>query len=587
MTVGKPNFNLNSFGVKYLSKDEVQSLLNKIDVGEGEEKYGQNSSTQPNAAITPNYSPNLGNSKLEQNPKGKGKPVLNVTNEGNTTPIQPDGKTNYVFNDPRYGIPNTRKPQTTGRGALGYIGEHQGNDTTGYEGRGSSGHTGNAPPEVKNTVQSKQGKRNVKVGVGEQAKEVFDKTGGKGEKFYAKDRKEANSKQGEKRQEKENAKTQEQRLADTKVAQLTAKLEREKQEKKKIPQKTGEGDKIETEPIIETESEESFKKRSRENERKRQEAEAKKKKKKITDKERMTNIVEGYRSTRGLGKSNDIITDMNIMKLDLMGNKKDENKKDDVFSPRSADVGKREGKKQGKNQVRTQIEATAPQILNTLSHNVLNNMKYRTDEDKKENKIKKTSEETIFKAISLKLDLMKDAKDGKGSNKPMDGSDDIPFTDSFAGDRAETNVINYLETYGGDDEPTGTTLDKLQEVEGDSTAAYLNAPNMTKKQPIKPKIASTASETIFKAISLKLDLMNKLDTSPKGMKGQKFVRGSMASAGRKPATKLPNAGGVQDKLEIMRDEAPEVTPEKQAKDKKLLETGATGKPSGSVANRYG
>ena len=55
----------------------------------------------------------------------------------------------------------------------------------------------------------------------------------------------------------------------------------------------------------------------------------------------------------------------------------------------------------------------------------------------------------------------------------------------------------------------------------------------------------------------------------------------------KPATKLPNAGGVQDKLEIMRDEAPEVTPEKQAKDKKLLETGATGKPSGSVANRYG
>ena len=29
MTVGKPNFNLNSFGVKYLSKDEVQEFLNK------------------------------------------------------------------------------------------------------------------------------------------------------------------------------------------------------------------------------------------------------------------------------------------------------------------------------------------------------------------------------------------------------------------------------------------------------------------------------------------------------------------------------------------------------------------------------
>ena len=29
MTVGKPNFNLNSFGVKYLSKDEVQEFLEK------------------------------------------------------------------------------------------------------------------------------------------------------------------------------------------------------------------------------------------------------------------------------------------------------------------------------------------------------------------------------------------------------------------------------------------------------------------------------------------------------------------------------------------------------------------------------
>jgi hypothetical protein len=31
MTVGKPNFNLNSFGIKYLSKDEVQEFLKKKD----------------------------------------------------------------------------------------------------------------------------------------------------------------------------------------------------------------------------------------------------------------------------------------------------------------------------------------------------------------------------------------------------------------------------------------------------------------------------------------------------------------------------------------------------------------------------
>ena len=261
-------------------------------------------------------------------------------------------------------------------------------------------------------------------------------------------------------------------------------------------------------------------------------------------------------------KSNDIITDMNIIKLDLM-----------------------KGKKYLK---RERLGSVIGKPKNVTNDGVAD---YEKGDDNDffsldDKALKSQAEETIFKAISLKLDLMKDSKDGKGSNKPMFGSDDIPFTDSFAGDRAETNVINYLETYGGDDEPTGTTLDKLQEVDGDGKAAYLNAPNMTKKQPIKPKIASAASETIFKAISLKLDLMNKLDTSPKGMKGQKFVRGSMASAGRKPATKLPNAGGVQDKLENMRDEAPKETPEKQAKDKKLLETGATGEPSGSVANRY-
>ena len=127
----------------------------------------------------------------------------------------------------------------------------------------------------------------------------------------------------------------------------------------------------------------------------------------------------------------------------------------------------------------------------------------------KKKKLKKAND-IIMDMNIMKLDLMKDAKDGKGSNKPVFGSDDIPFTDSFAGDRSDTNVMNYLETYGGDDEPTGTTLDKLQEVDGDGKAAYLNAPNMTKKQPIKPKLAKSAAETIFKAISLKLDLTKTL-----------------------------------------------------------------------------
>jgi len=189
-------------------------------------------------------------------------------------------------------------------------------------------------------------------------------------------------------------------------------------------------------------------------------------------------------------KSNDIITDMNIIKLDLM-----------------------KGKKYLK---RERLGSVIGKPKNVTNDGVAD---YEKGDDNDffsldDKALKSQAEETIFKAISLKLDLMKDAKDGKGSNKPMDGSDDIPFTDSFAGDRAETNVINYLDTYGGDDEPTGTTLDKLQEVDGDGKAAYLNAPNMTKKQPIKPKLAKSAAETIFKAISLKLDLMKTDYSSP-------------------------------------------------------------------------
>ena len=483
MPTGKPNFNLNSYGIKYLSKEEVQEFLNKYEIPTGADQ----------AALA-----------TERGKKGTGEKLSETGRNlvSDVTPKSPEAKprvtnnTEHIFNDPRYGIPDTRKPQTTGHGESGVVPPNTpALDTristgTAIGNKGDrEGGVGNAPEELTgdDIRPSKQGNRTVSVGVGQKGKEVFDKKEGVGEKYekqYDSKGKKISAKARKEKLQKETE-AKEKREKQTKLNQALHKLEQEKQEKKKIPQKTGEGNKIETEPTIETESEESFKKRSRENERKRQADAAKKKKKKLTDNERMTNIVERYRAERGLGKSNDIITKMNILKLNLMGNKKDENKKDDVFSPRSADVGKRHGKKQGKNQVRTQIETTAPQILNTLSHNVLNNMKYRTDEDKKENKIK-----------------------------------------------------------------------------------------------------NAAAETIFKAISLKLDLMNKLDTSPKGMKGQKFVRGSMASAGRKPATKLPNAGGVQDKLEIMRDEAPEVTPEDTARHKKLAETGATGEKAGSVANRY-
>ena len=49
MTVGKPNFNLNSFGIKYLSKDEVQELLNKappMDMRSSFERHRDNEKEQ-------------------------------------------------------------------------------------------------------------------------------------------------------------------------------------------------------------------------------------------------------------------------------------------------------------------------------------------------------------------------------------------------------------------------------------------------------------------------------------------------------------------------------------------------------------
>ena len=49
MAVGKPNFNLNSFGIKYLSKDEVQELLNKappMDMRSSYERHRDNEKEQ-------------------------------------------------------------------------------------------------------------------------------------------------------------------------------------------------------------------------------------------------------------------------------------------------------------------------------------------------------------------------------------------------------------------------------------------------------------------------------------------------------------------------------------------------------------
>ena len=471
MTVGKPDFNLNSFGVKYLSKDEVQEFLNKKDkVDDSTGKYGGNSTVKPNADISPPYTPNLANPKMEQNPKGRGEHVPNVTN--NEAPkIKPDANTKYVFNEPTYGIPDTRKRQTSGEGETGAIGTGTANDTRKLTGS-AVGNVGNAPEGVKNTVQSKQGKRNVKVGVGAQAKEVFDATSGKGEKFYAKDRKEDNSIEGENRQNKKDEVTRGKKLKLTKLEQAKIALDEAEAREKKIKKPYVEGDKNTPEDIPT----------------------------KGTD-------VEDNVSTQG-----------------------EPNKP--KFVPERPKTGTYDNIADNKETAKRKKESAAAAAAAKLAKEKPIDWKkthgarrQRVEEHRSERGLKNASNIIMDMAI-MKLDLMKDAQDGKGAGKPWNDNLDYGSPQTSATERSETNVSNYIDDYKGEEEPDGTTFEKLDEVGSHDDdewhksttpkdrAAWVK--NMTGKQPLKgakftPKIAKNSAETVFKTISLKLDLMNKKD----------------------------------------------------------------------------
>ena len=60
---------------------------------------------------------------------------------------------------------------------------------------------------------------------------------------------------------------------------------------------------------------------------------------------------------------------------------------------------------------------------------------------------------------------------------------------------------------------------------------------------------------------------------------ERYVRPSMASAGKKPATKMPNAGGIQDKLDMMSADSKNSTPDANT------ETSVTGSDK-KVSDRY-
>jgi hypothetical protein len=141
MTKGIPETNRSNYGVKYLNKEQVATFR---------EEYKQ-----------PKVSPNTG--------------------------VKGDSNTKYLFNEPSYGYPKAPPKAPQGQGKEGTIGTSQPTSAK-YPEQGTSplGGVTHAPSEVKNTVPSTQGKRIVDVGVGQQAKETFDKTEGKGDKFEGK-----------------------------------------------------------------------------------------------------------------------------------------------------------------------------------------------------------------------------------------------------------------------------------------------------------------------------------------------------------------------------------------------------------------
>ena len=479
MTVGKPDFNLNSFGVKYLSKDEVQEFLEKRQgesirtVGETKTKPLGRSGRKASKQIIDqknDHSP-ASDSKLSP-PKPKvvsdslfGQARERVGEGGGTgsvgrkftehTPekIKPDANTRSVFNSSTYGYGGENKVREQfkqgdeGKGKApplnAYSDDGSGQEFKGVgskgrkwlnenkpekdeKARGKKESTGISPPKLADAPKDVTGKettvgqKKIRVGVGEKAHEKLQETGGVGERRYASDRKSPHSLPAENKRKKEAAAARKLGIAQSKVHGL----------------------------------------------KRRQEIDA-------------------------LGKSSDIIMDMNIMKLNLM-NKKDEWDKNE----RNNENRSRRGR--GSPDKSKLPFGTKQQMLHSQAVS------------------------GSGKGLKTRENL---------NPKPIDPK---------------------KQTFGEDSEEYG----KIYDIQNERT------------------LKSQADETVFKAISLKLDLM-------KDVKSKRHNYTKLTSAGKNPAKKSPNASEA-----LGAAYASGKMTENSVDADTNTETGATGKPKGSVADQY-
>lgn len=242
MPTGKPDFNLNSYGVKYLSKEEVQEFLEKRqgeDIGVNSEPQTVTSSKQKPVSKRPTR---------DIDPKtGFGSTDIKTEPEPKATPT---AETRSIFNSPTYGAkqvkPKMEVPKKEHLGStmgekdtdklqsvdskgnkrsISNIKEVQEGETGKIEQRGNResktgikkpSKLGDAPANVKGK-ESKVGQKKVRVGVGEKAHEELETRGGLGEKRYASDPKSPYSKRTERREQKEQAQARKLGIAQSKL----------------------------------------------------------------------------------------------------------------------------------------------------------------------------------------------------------------------------------------------------------------------------------------------------------------------------------------------------------------------------------
>ena len=157
----------------------------------------------------------------------------------------------------------------------------------------------------------------------------------------------------------------------------------------------------------------------------------------------------------------------------------------------------------------------------------------------------------------MKLDLMKTINGTLPSSEPS-----MEEASAFTREDAEefTNINN-------------NAVDARTDLDNYKRDGVDTRPKIPKGK-LAPKIASTSAETVFKTISLKLDLM-------KDVKSKRHNYTKLTSAGKNPAKKSPNASEA-----LGAAYASGKMTENSVDADTNTETGATGKPKGSVADQY-